>query len=356
MDLDDATLVAREAGIDLVANRRDVWEDPETLAQEGPKAFKEPEVVTAPEEQLLPRNPGVLYLREISHHRLLTHEEEIALARQIEAGKVAKEKLASGVADPAEREALEEALRAGATARQRMIESNLRLVVSIARKYIGSGLPFLDLVQEGNIGLQRGVDRYDWRKGFRFSTYAYWWIRQAVSRGVAGQARTIRLPAHISEQLPRLYNTVRAVEDELGRPPTPAEIGERLGMEPERVREVFQAVTFPISLETPIGNQEGSVLADVIPDAASRGPAEAAEEEVLRRMMDRALEEHLTPREAHVLRLRFGLDRGSQERTLEEVGRDLGMSRERVRQIEAEAIEKLRTAVPFQLKFKEYIE
>jgi len=353
IDMEEATKLVRDSGIELVDGTRDPWDDIEILSDDGPSFAVSP--TPTPAEELAPDSPAALYLREISQRPLLTAEEEVELAKQREAGEEAKARIAEGNVEPAERETLEDAIRVGEAARKRLVESNLRLVVSVARKYMGRGLLFLDLIQEGNIGLQRGVEKYDWRRGFRFSTYAYWWIRQAISRAVADQARTIRLPVHIIEQLTRLYNTARELHQEYGREPTPVEIGERLGLEPEKVREAFRAAKVPISLETPVGEEEESTLADLIADAAARAPADVAEEEVLSDMLDEALRRHLTPREAQVLRMRFGLEDG-QVRTLGEVGEELDISRERARQIESEAIRKLRTTVPFMRQFREYVE
>ena len=354
IDLEEATELVRESGIELVEGTGDPWDDIERLADEGPNAFVSPAMPT-PAEELAPDSAAALYLREISQRPLLTAEEEVMLAKQREAGEDAKLRVAEGMAKTGDQEHLDEVIRIGDLARRRLVESNLRLVVSVARKYMGRGLLFLDLIQEGNIGLQRGVEKYDWRRGFRFSTYAYWWIRQAISRAVADQARTIRLPVHIIEQLTRLYNTARELHQELGREPTAAEIGERLSMDPEKIREAFRAAKVPISLETPIGEEEESTLADLIADAAARAPSEEAEEGLLADMLDEALKRHLTPREAQVLRMRFGLDDG-QVRTLGEVGEELEISRERARQIEAEAIRKLRTTVPFMKQFRDYVD
>jgi RNA polymerase primary sigma factor len=354
IDLEEATELVRDTGIDLVESTSDPWDDLDTLGDEGSSAFAVPQAAS-PADELAPDSAAALYLREISQRPLLTAEEEVTLAKQREAGEAAKLRLAEDVTDPAERERLDEDIRVGDAARRRLVESNLRLVVSVARKYMGRGLLFLDLIQEGNIGLQRGVEKYDWRRGFRFSTYAYWWIRQAISRAVADQARTIRLPVHIIEQLTRLYNTARELHQELGREPTAAEIGERLSMDPEKIREAFRAAKVPISLETPIGEEEESTLADLIADAAARAPSEEAEEGLLADMLDEALRRHLTPREAQVLRMRFGLEDG-QVRTLGEVGDELDISRERARQIEAEAIRKLRTTVPFMKQFRDYVD
>ncbi|HZU06945.1 MAG TPA: sigma-70 family RNA polymerase sigma factor [Chloroflexota bacterium] len=347
--------LARDVGIELVTSEDDAWEDIEKLAEEGPQAFIPVREAPPPAEELAPDSPAALYLREISQTPLLTAEEEIALAKQLEAGEAAKRQLAQGVADPAERARLEELVRTGEAARKRLIESNLRLVVSVARRYMGRGLSFLDLVQEGNIGLQRAVEKYDWRRGFRFSTYAYWWIRQAISRAVADQARTVRLPVHVIEQLTRIYNTARDLHQELGREPTATEIAERLGLEPEKVREAFLAAKVPISLETPIGDEEESTIADFIADATARSPLQEAEEQVLAETLDKALREHLPPRAAQVLRLRYGLPDG-RPRTLGEIAEEVGVSRERVRQIEAEALQRLRTIAPFRQQFREYVE
>jgi RNA polymerase primary sigma factor len=354
---EELTSLAREAGLELVegeAGEEEAWEKVGMLAERGPSAL-----VTVPptppeeEEEPAPGSPAALYLQEISKTPLLTAEEELALAQQLEAGEAAKRRLAQGVADPAERARLEELVRTGEAARKRLIESNLRLVVSVARRYLGRGLSFLDLVQEGNIGLQRAVERYDWRRGFRFSTYAYWWIRQAISRAVAAQARTIRLPVHVIEQLTRVYDTMQALHQELGREPTVAEIAARLGVEPERVREAFQAARVPISLDTPLTEEEEATVADFIADLTARSPAEVAEEQVLTHTLDEALRRYLTPREARVLQLRFGLA-GETPRTLTEIAAEVGVSRERVRQIEAEALAKLRQAAAFREQFQAY--
>jgi len=367
VDLDEALHVTREAGVNLAdadddtdaAESADPWADIETLAEEGPDAFAGgrragpgPDLT----DELMAGGPASLYLREISRNPLLTAEEEVMLAQQLEAGKEARARLdrAGDSLDPAERERLEDTMATGEAARTRLIESNLRLVVSVARKYLGRGLSFLDLVQEGNIGLQRGVDKYDWRRGFRFSTYAYWWIRQAVSRAVAEQSRTIRLPVHVVEQLTKLYNVARDLEHRLGRPPTPEEIGEKMGLTAERVQEAFRAARVPISLEKPIGDENDSTLADMLADEMGRAPAQEAEETLFGQALDRSLAERLTPREADVLRLRFGLT-DNQERTLAEVGKELGISRERARQLEAEAMRKLRRDAPFRRAFQDYL-
>ncbi len=259
-------------------------------------------------------DPVRMYLKEIGRVPLLTAQEEVELAKRMERGD-------------------EEAKR-------KLIEANLRLVVAIAKKYVGRGMLFLDLIQEGNLGLIRAVEKFDWRKGFKFSTYATWWIRQAITRALADQARTIRIPVHMVETINKLVRVSRQLLQELGREPNPEEIAAAMGLPVERVREINKIAQEPISLETPIGEEEDSHLGDFIEDHDALAPAEAASFTMLKEQLDGVLET-LTPRERKVLKLRFGLDDG-RPRTLEEVGREFGVTRERIRQIEAKALRKLR--------------
>jgi RNA polymerase primary sigma factor len=352
---DEAAELAHEAGIELISSEGDPWEQLDRFAEEGPDAFRETREGPAAAEELGAADPATVYLGEISRTRLLTAAEEIELAQERDAGAEARARLDERVSDERLRAELEEAVRRGEAARRRLIESNLRLVVSVAKKYLGRGLSFLDLVQEGNLGLQKAVDKYDWRKGFRFSTYAYWWIRQAVGRAVAEQARTIRLPAHVFELLSKLYSTARSLQAELGRQPSFDEIASRLDIPVEKVSDAFRAARLPISLELPVGEDATSTLGDLLADVSSPTTAEEAEETVLASTLSEALESYLTPREAEVVKLRFGLDRQGEERTLGEVGDLLGMSRERARQVEASALAKLRNAKPFKDQFREYL-
>ncbi|MFZ5932744.1 MAG: RNA polymerase sigma factor RpoD [Patescibacteria group bacterium] len=259
-------------------------------------------------------DPVRQYLREIGRVPLLTAEEEVELAKRYEKNdKRAKDKLT---------------------------ESNLRLVVSIAKKYIGRGLSLLDLIQEGNQGLIRAVEKYDWRKGYKFSTYATWWIRQAITRAIADQARTIRIPVHMVETINKLYRTSRRLMQELGREPTPEEIGEELDLSADRVREIFKIAQEVTSLEAPVGEDGESMLGDFIPDEAQPSPVDVASKQLLKNHLDEVLAT-LSDREARVLKLRFGLE-GNKQMTLEEVGRVFGVTRERIRQIEAKALRKLK--------------
>ena len=259
-------------------------------------------------------DPVRMYLKEIGKVPLLTADREKELA----------ERMAEG----------------DDTAKTELVEANLRLVVSIAKRYVGKGMFFLDLIQEGNLGLMKAVDKFDYTKGYKFSTYATWWIRQAITRAIADQARTIRIPVHMVETIHKVSRYQRQMLQELGREPTPAEIGEKMGMSAERVREIMKVALDPVSLETPIGEEEDSHLGDFIPDEDTPSPSESASTNILREVIERELNT-LTPREAHVIKLRFGLYDG-RTRTLEEVGKEFDITRERIRQIEAKALRKLR--------------
>ena len=276
-------------------------------------------------------DPVRMYLKEIGRVPLLSMEEEKTLAMAIESGELEAQK--NG-------QAQNKIIEAGHVAKQKLTEANLRLVVSIAKKYVGRGMLFLDLIQEGNLGLIRAVEKFDYRKGYKFSTYATWWIRQAITRALADQARTIRIPVHMVETINRLIKISRQLLQELGRDPTVEEIAHEMGLTTEKVREVIKISQEPISLETPIGEEEDSHLGDFIEDQEAIAPAEAASVMLLKEKMADVLK-NLTDRERKVLVLRFGLEDGHQ-RTLEEVGQEFGVTRERIRQIEAKALRKLR--------------
>ena len=297
-------------------------------------------------------DPVRMYLKEIGKVPLLTAEEEIELAKAMEAGNLAAEEmeLLKGRLEEAgedEKAQLEEQIAQkqllvdeGADAKKRLAEANLRLVVSIAKRYVGRGMLFLDLIQEGNLGLIKAVEKFDYKKGYKFSTYATWWIRQAITRAIADQARTIRIPVHMVETINKLIRVSRQLLQELGREPTPEEIAEEMKMPVERVREILKISQEPVSLETPSGEEEDSHLGDFIQDDNVPVPADAAAFTLLKEQLDEVLGT-LTEREQKVLRLRFGLDDG-RARTLEEVGQEFNVTRERIRQIEAKALRKLR--------------
>jgi len=281
-----------------------------------------------------------LYLKEIGRVPLLTAEEEVSLAKRMERGKDGRQKLTQGVDDPIERERLLNAVKDGQAAQEHLIKANSRLVVSVAKKYVGRGVPFLDLIQEGNIGLIRAVKKFDYRRGYKFSTYATWWIRQAVTRAIADQGRTIRVPVHMYEQINRLTRTSRQLVQELGRDPTTEEIADRLGVPPRKVEQIIRVSQRPLSLEMPVGEEEDSYLGDFIEDAEADSPTDSASQTMLRQVIDEIFES-LTPREVRILQLRFGLVDGYSY-TLEEVGKKFGVTRERIRQIEAQALGRLR--------------
>ncbi|MBI4675373.1 MAG: RNA polymerase sigma factor RpoD [Chloroflexi bacterium] len=282
-----------------------------------------------------------LYLKEISRIPLLRAEQEVEYARDMETGKRARQQITRTLTlSAAERTKLETKVREGELARQKLIKANFRLVVSIAKKYIGRGVSFLDLIQEGNIGLIRAVEKFDYHRGFKFSNYATWWIRQAITRAIADQGRTIRVPVHMCERINKLTRVSRQLVQELGREPTPDEIAQELGTTPKKVERIIKISQRPLSLEMPVGEEQDSHLGDFIPDESTLGPTDAASHQLLREQMEEILTS-LSPREGRVLQLRFGLKDGKSH-TLEEVGKKFGVTRERIRQIEAKALRKLR--------------
>ena len=313
------------------------------------------EIEEIPEEEIVDPNtlvdsfgiddPVRMYLKEIGKVDLLTSEQEVSLAQTMVAGQEAESQLAemeeAGEEIPQEvRAELRKLISAGEKAKQDLAEANLRLVVSIAKRYVGRGMLFLDLIQEGNLGLIKAVEKFDYTKGYKFSTYATWWIRQAITRAIADQARTIRIPVHMVETINKLIRVSRQLLQELGREPSPEEIAKAMGISENKVREIIKIAQEPVSLETPIGEEEDSHLGDFIQDDDAPAPAEAASHALMKEQLAEVLDT-LTDREQKVLRLRFGLDDGHQ-RTLEEVGKEFNVTRERIRQIEAKALRKLR--------------
>jgi DNA-directed RNA polymerase sigma subunit (sigma70/sigma32) len=283
------------------------------------------------------------YFADVGNGRLLTFDEELTLGRAVQAGMAAQEKLNKGEAKSYQRADLKQKVADGEKARKRLIEMNLRLVISVARRYVGRGLPLEDLIQEGNLGLFRAVEKYDPERGWRFSTYAYWWIRQGVTRAIADQSRTIRMPVHTGQLLTRLGEVRRQLEQRIGREPTPAEIAAETGVSEERIRETLIAAREPLSLEATILGTDDSTLGDVVPDQNAADAQEQVEVSERRSKVEEVLEA-LTPRERAVIRLRFGLEDGT-PLTLAEVGQRLGVSRERVRQLEADGLRKLRGGI-----------
>ena len=289
-------------------------------------------------------DPVRMYLKEIGKVPLLTADQEVELATVMSAGREAEARVAQAEADgetipEAEMAELKKQIKAGEKAKQQLAEANLRLVVSIAKRYVGRGMLFLDLIQEGNLGLIKAVEKFDYTKGYKFSTYATWWIRQAITRAIADQARTIRIPVHMVETINRMRQATNQLVYQNGHEPTPEELAKAMDMSVERVREIQRMAQEPASLESPVGEEEDSSLGDFVADENAEAPGKAADRAMVAQQINQALKS-LTPREEKVIRLRFGLDDG-RPRTLEEVGRDFGVTRERVRQIEAKAIRKL---------------
>ena len=305
-------------------------------------------------------DPVRMYLKEIGRVSLLTGAEEVSLAKRIEAGTEVAVRLADMAAagtedtlDPAERAVLKATIDDGELAKRTLIQANLRLVVSIAKRYVGRGMLFLDLIQEGNLGLMRAVDKFDYTKGFKFSTYATWWIRQAITRAIADQARTIRIPVHMVESINKVMRVQRQMTQDLEREPTVEELAEKVGMSAQRVREIMRISQDPLSLDSPVGEEDDSNLSDFIEDQQAEAPAEVAARRLLGEAVMEALSE-LSERERQVVRLRFGLEDG-QARTLEEVGREFGVTRERIRQIESKTLAKLRHPQRSQ-KLRDYLD
>ncbi len=312
-EIDDIYIAFSKKGIEIVDDTSSDGQD-DDVDIELDKADEEVEIDLSVPEGVSIDDPVRMYLKEIGRVPLLTADEEVALAKRMEAGD-------------------EEA-------QKRLAEANLRLVVSIAKRYVGRGMLFLDLIQEGNLGLIKAVEKFDYNKGYKFSTYATWWIRQAITRAIADQARTIRIPVHMVETINKLIRVSRQLLQQLGREPSPEEIAKEMDISVDRVREIMKIAQEPVSLETPIGEEEDSHLGDFIEDHDAPAPADAASFMLLKEQLEEVLDT-LTPREEKVLRLRFGLDDG-RARTLEEVGQNFGVTRERIRQIEAKALRKLR--------------
>jgi RNA polymerase primary sigma factor len=283
-----------------------------------------------------------LYLKEMSRVPLLSLEEEVSLAQRIEAGKESKTRLEklNGKGTPRLRAQLETVIQDGIAAREHLIKANTRLVVSVAKKYIGRGVAFLDLIQEGNLGLMKAVSKFEYRRGFRFSTYATWWIRQTITRSIADQSRTIRIPVHMTDRLRVMYKAAHKLEQNFGRPPTQDELCLEMGVGHDKLRWMLEVARIPVSLESPVGDEDDSELGMFVEDTITPSPAQTTYENMLRERVDQVLAT-LSPREARILRLRFGLENGHPY-TLEEVGHKFGLTRERIRQIEGKALRRLR--------------
>jgi RNA polymerase primary sigma factor len=349
--IDAVYLLLQDENIEVVEMVDEL--DAEEFAREARSARDEELALKAPTN-----DPVRMYLKEIGKVPLLTAEQEVILAKAIEEGEAATVELDTAVAGAKKlptirmRE-LQRVERQGQLAKKKLIEANLRLVVSIARRYVGRGMLLLDLIQEGNLGLIRAVEKFDYTKGFKFSTYATWWIRQAITRAIADQARTIRIPVHMVETINKLIRIQRQLLQDLGREPTPEEIGKEMEFSPEKVREILKVSQEPVSLETPIGEEADSHLGDFIEDSDAVVPVDAASFILLQEQLDSVLHT-LSEREKKVVQLRFGLTDGH-PRTLEEVGREFGVTRERIRQIESKTLSKLRHPSRSQ-KLRDYLE
>jgi len=338
--LEDLLMYLYNEGIEIISE--------ETEAEEEKAESKEAEgeIETEAEEEVFDLS-GIssddtisLYLKEMASVPLLKPEEEVRLAKQLEQGKIARRRLERNGQNPALREKYFREIELGNGARAHLIKANTRLVVSIAKRYMGQGVPFLDLIQEGNLGLMKAVEKFDYRRGCKFSTYATWWIRQSITRALAEQGRIIRLPSHVGDRIRKVYRTAQQLEQDGGQKPTPGEIADRMGIDPSKVRWLLKVSRRPLSLEKPVGEEEDSELGEFIEDEDSPTPTDSVTQNLLAEKMEEILST-LSPREARILRLRFGLQDG-RSYTLKEVGEKFGLTRERIRQIEREALSRLR--------------
>ena len=338
--LEDLLMYLYNEGIEIISE--------ETEAEEEKAESKEAEgeIEVEAEEEVFDLS-GIssddtisLYLKEMASVPLLKPEEEVRLAKQLEQGKIARRRLERNGQNPALREKYFREIELGNGARAHLIKANTRLVVSIAKRYMGQGVPFLDLIQEGNLGLMKAVEKFDYRRGCKFSTYATWWIRQSITRALAEQGRIIRLPSHVGDRIRKVYRTAQQLEQDGGQKPTPGEIADRMGIDPSKVRWLLKVSRRPLSLEKPVGEEEDSELGEFIEDEDSPTPTDSVTQNLLAEKMEEILST-LSPREARILRLRFGLQDG-RSYTLKEVGEKFGLTRERIRQIEREALSRLR--------------
>jgi RNA polymerase primary sigma factor len=340
--LEDLLMYLYNEGIEIISEEAEEEEEKAAESKEPDAAELEVEA----EEEVFDLS-GIssddtisLYLKEMASVPLLKAEEEIRLAKQLERGKASRRRLDRNGQNPVVRERYLRDIEIGNGARAHLIKANTRLVVSIAKRYMGQGVPFLDLIQEGNLGLMKAVEKFDYRRGCKFSTYATWWIRQSITRALAEQGRIIRLPSHVGDRIRKVYRTAQQLEQDGGQKPTPAEIAGRMGVDPSKVRWLLKVSRRPLSLEKPVGEEEDSELGEFIEDEDSPTPTDAVTQNLLAQKMEEILAT-LSPREARILRLRFGLQDG-RSYTLKEVGEKFGLTRERIRQIEREALNRLR--------------
>jgi RNA polymerase primary sigma factor len=352
--LEEAFVALLSAGIPYV-DEVEVGERPEIESLDDDEKEEGEEIFTNPDNYLAnidTQDTIGLYLKEVGRVPLLTAEEEVDLAQRIERGRLSREELARGKVESRKRYQLQQLIHDGWAAREHLITANSRLVISVAKKYMGRGVPFLDLIQEGNIGLIRAAKKFDYHRGHKFSTYATWWIRQAVTRAIADQGRTIRVPVHMGDQINKLLRVQHQLTQQLGRAPLVSELAEALDVSPQKVEYMIRVARRPLSLETPTDDEEDSVLGDFIPDDEMSAPDDTATYNLLREHIYTVLN-GLPPREVRILQLRYGLVDG-ESYTLEEVGRKMGVTRERVRQIEAQALSRLRHPA-VQRKLREYL-